>query len=79
MAVSVTYYIRGGAGGNNNGVVINGSTTAPTATQAQQVLKQSLQGIPVAFSMHSKLVKLLNVMHSTLWSRPKKVRSVNTH
>ena len=35
MAVSVTYYIRGGA------VVVNGSTTPPTATQAQQVMKQS--------------------------------------
>jgi hypothetical protein len=35
MAVSVTYYVRGG------GVVINGSTTVPTQTQAQQVMKQS--------------------------------------
>lgn len=35
MAVSVTYYVRGG------GVAINGSTTAPTKTQAQQVVKQS--------------------------------------
>lgn len=34
MAVSVTYFTRGG------NVVINGSTTAPTATQAQQVLTQ---------------------------------------
>jgi len=33
--VSVTYYIRGG------GVVINGSLTGPTLTQAQQVMKQS--------------------------------------
>jgi hypothetical protein len=35
MAVSVTYYIRGG------GIVINASTTPPTATQANQVMKQS--------------------------------------
>lgn len=35
-AVSVTYYIKGG-----NGVRINGSTTAPTAQQAQQCMKQS--------------------------------------
>ena len=35
MAVSVTYYIRGGP------VTINGSTTAPTAQQARQVMKQS--------------------------------------
>jgi len=34
-AVSVTYYIRG------NGVIVNGSTTAPTATQANNVMKQS--------------------------------------
>lgn len=34
MAVSVTYYTRGG------NVVINGSATAPTATQATQVLTQ---------------------------------------
>ena len=33
--VTVTYYIRGG------NVVINGSTTVPTATQANQVMKQS--------------------------------------
>jgi hypothetical protein len=33
--VSVTYYIRGGA------VVINGSLTPPTQTQANQVMKQS--------------------------------------
>ena len=35
MAVSVTYYTRGG------GVAINGSTTVITTTQAQQVMKQS--------------------------------------
>ena len=35
MAVSVTYYVRGG------GVTINGSTTAPTGQQASQVQKQS--------------------------------------
>jgi hypothetical protein len=35
MAVSVTYYIRGG------GVQINGSTTGPTGAQAAQVPKQS--------------------------------------
>ena len=35
MAVSVTYFTRGG------GVVINGSATPITATQAQQVYKQS--------------------------------------
>lgn len=35
MAVSVTYYIRGGP------VTINGSTTAPTAQQAAQVQKQA--------------------------------------
>lgn len=35
MAVTVTYYARGG------GVLINGSTTAPTATQASQLQKQS--------------------------------------
>lgn len=35
MAVTVTYYIRGG------NTLINGSTTAPTAAQASQVLKQS--------------------------------------
>jgi hypothetical protein len=35
MAVTVTYYIRGG------GVTINGSTTAPTAAQASLVQKQS--------------------------------------
>lgn len=35
MAVSVTYYTRG------VGVAINGSTTVITATQAQQVYKQS--------------------------------------
>jgi hypothetical protein len=34
-AVSVTYYVRGG------NVAINGSTTAPTAGQANQVMKQS--------------------------------------
>ncbi len=36
MGVTVTYNIR-----NGNGVVINSSTTAPTASQAQQCLKQS--------------------------------------
>ena len=35
MAVSATYYTRG------VGVAINGSTTPATATQAQQVYKQS--------------------------------------
>lgn len=35
MAVSVTYYTRG------PGIAINGSTTVITATQAQQVYKQS--------------------------------------
>jgi hypothetical protein len=35
MAVSVTYYIRGGP------VTINGSTTGPTLQQAQSVMKQS--------------------------------------
>ena len=35
-AVSVTYYVR-----NGGGVTINGSTTAPTAQQASQVMKQS--------------------------------------
>lgn len=35
MAVSVTYYVRGG------GTVVNGSATPPTATQANQVVKQS--------------------------------------
>ena len=34
MAVSVTYFVRGG------GVTINGSTTGPTAQQASQVQKQ---------------------------------------
>jgi len=34
MAVSVTYYIRGGA-------LINGSTTPPTASQASQTVKQT--------------------------------------
>jgi hypothetical protein len=36
MAVTVTYYIR-----NGSTVAIAGSTTAPTAAQAQQVMKQS--------------------------------------
>jgi hypothetical protein len=35
MAVTVTYYARGG------NTLINGSTTAPTAAQASQVMKQS--------------------------------------
>lgn len=35
MAVTVTYFVRGGP------VTINGSTTAPTATQASQVQKQA--------------------------------------
>ena len=35
MAVTVTYYVRGG------NTLINGSTTAPTAAQASQVHKQS--------------------------------------
>jgi hypothetical protein len=35
MAVTVTYYVRGG------NTLINGSTTAPTAAQASQVMKQS--------------------------------------
>ncbi len=35
-AVTVTYYAR-----NNNGISINGSTTAPTATQASQLQKIS--------------------------------------
>lgn len=34
MAVTVTYYIRGGV------TRINGSTTAPTAAQASEVMKQ---------------------------------------
>jgi hypothetical protein len=34
-AVTVTYYVRGG------NTLINGSTTAPTAAQASQVMKQS--------------------------------------
>ena len=35
MAVTVTYYVRGG------NTLINGSTTAPTGAQASQVQKQS--------------------------------------
>lgn len=35
MAVSITYYVRGGP------VTINGSTTGPTTQQAQAVMKQS--------------------------------------
>ena len=35
MAVTVTYYVRGA------GILINGSTTGPTAVQASQVYKQS--------------------------------------
>ena len=35
MAVSVLYFVRGGGG-----VLINGSATAPTAAQAQQVYAQ---------------------------------------
>jgi hypothetical protein len=35
MAVTVTYYVRGG------NTLINGSTTAPTAAQASQVMKQA--------------------------------------
>jgi len=39
MSVTVNYFIRGGV------VIINGSTTPPTAQQASQVMKQTAQVI----------------------------------